>query len=128
MTEIALFDMEPAEPEPAEKLSAQRKRTARQQALIKAGLHPLGRWIRLHPDASRSGSRTGTGPRCGDCVLAERSAFGFYKCTRGRTGEYLTPSFREGPFETRGDATTLRLWWPACEHYSTAIETDKEAR
>lgn len=116
----ALFDMEPVTP--PEKPSADRRRTGRQQNLIRSGLHPLGGT--LHPDSSRSGTRGNEGPRCGTCIYPEKNEREFIKCTRGRTGETGTPSFRRGPKETHAAATDLRLWWPGCSHWTAKTEEE----
>jgi hypothetical protein len=121
MGEPTLFDMEPppaAEPEP--ELSADRRRTLRQAQALERGHHPLsllGRPpVRLHPDAPPAGDRKAPGPRCGDCEFIARKEQ-WLKCTRGRSGEYGTRTFRCGPYETHGAATDLRAWWPGCERW-----------
>jgi hypothetical protein len=121
MTEPSLFDMEPVPlPDPGPKLSDGRRRTIRQAQALANGRHPLGLVhgtpLRLHPDAPPAGDRKAPGPRCGSCVFIERQDQ-WLKCTRGRAGEIFTRSFRRGPYETRGAATDLRAWWPACEKW-----------
>lgn len=123
MAEPTLFDPgAPAEPGP--RLSADARRTIRQQQAMASGLHPLsllrGVTLRLHPGAPPVDDRKAPGPRCGTCALAIGNGFGYVKCTAGRTGEIGTKSFRHGPYETRGDATTLRAWWPGCERWEAA--------
>jgi hypothetical protein len=98
MSDDALFDgYEPAA-EPAEKLSPDRRRTARQRARVAAGIHPLtGRKAR--PDL-------GT---CGDCsrrVLVHWHNRTYPKCAEGDV--------------THGAGTDVRAWWPACERHVLA--------
>lgn len=124
METLPLFDMEPvlaAEPEPPEKLSAQRRRTLRQAALLKAGRHPLsglaGRPIRLHPDAPPAGDRNAPGPRCGDCVFRELMPGGnrsYPKCVRG----WESGPMHDAPLASHSAASDVRRYWPACEHWS----------
>jgi hypothetical protein len=69
-TETALFDL-PADatviPDLAEArhLSADKRRTKHQLALLTARHHPFGR--PLHADAPPADDRTAPGPRCGTC-------------------------------------------------------------
>lgn len=116
-----LFDIEPAAaPEPGRKLSTDARRTVRQAEALAHGRHPLGisfSPVRLHPDAPPADDRKAPGPRCGGCLFIVRNAWGYLKCTRGRSGEIGTPSFRSGPRETHGAATDLRAWWPGCERW-----------
>lgn len=96
--ELRLFDL-PAPPEddvdvdPPEGLSAGRKRTLRNRALIDAGVHP----------ATRRPLRDGA--TCGSCDHLVTTCTGpgriFYKCG-------LVPL-------TAGAGTDVRLSWPACE-------------
>ncbi len=122
--DLALFDMEPAAgTDPQEKLSRDRRRAIRQKQALEHGQHPLGllgAQLRLHPDAPPAGDRKASGPRCGNCVFSVRNAWDFIKCTRGRSGEIGTPSFRRGPFERASGATDLRAWWPGCERWEAA--------
>ena len=118
----ALFDMQGTAPAPDEKISPDRRRTLRQLQVMNGGLHPLsllrgGTTLRLHHGAPPVDDRKAPGPRCGNCAFSEDNGFGYIKCTRGRTGEICTPSFRRGPYETHGDATTIRAWWPGCERW-----------
>jgi hypothetical protein len=118
MAEATLFDM--GTPEPAEKLSEGRRRTLRQKLAMEHGSHPLsllGAFLRLHPDAPPVDDRKAPGPRCGGCAFIMRNERGYLKCTRGRSGEICTPSFRSGPHETHGGGSDLRSYWPACEHW-----------
>jgi hypothetical protein len=127
VTELVLFDMDPEQPrEPEPQLSAGRRRTIRQAQALEHGQHPLGlvhgTYLRLHPQAPPAGDRKSGGPRCGGCLLLERNGWGFLKCTRGRSGEIGTPSFRCGPYESHGAATDVRAWWPGCEHWQARSE------
>lgn len=120
MGEPTLFDMDPAAAGVEPKLSDGRRRTIRQAQAMAHGSHPLallGSHLRLHPDAPPADDRKAPGPRCGGCVFIVANAWDYLKCTRGRAGEIGTPSFRSGPYETRGAATELRAWWPGCERF-----------
>lgn len=123
MAEPALFG-EPTAAEPS--LSCGARRTRRQAQALDQGWHPLsllpGVILRLSPAAPPPGDRKAPGPRCGGCQFAVRNAWGYIKCTRGRTGETGTKSRRAGPFESRGDATTIRAWWPGCERWQARDE------
>lgn len=102
MTDPVLFDdFEPPTLEPAEILSAGRRRTLRQKQHIEAGFHPLTQ-TRTHPEL-------GT---CGGCALRSIE-FGYPKCTLGAD----IPNRKAGPYMTHGAATDCRAWWPACSHY-----------
>lgn len=122
MAEPTLFDMDPVplptrEPEP--KLGTDARRTLRQGQVMARGRHPLallGAPLRLHADAPPVDDRKAPGPRCGDCVFIVRKDQ-WLKCTRGRSGEIGTKTFRSGPYETHGGATDLRAWWPGCERW-----------
>jgi hypothetical protein len=84
------------------------------------GRHPLallGAPIRLHPDAPPVDDRKAPGPRCGGCQFSDKNSWDYLKCIRGRSGDYGTPSFRRGPYETASGATDLRAWWPGCERW-----------
>lgn len=126
----ALFDLEPIPaPEPEPKLGADARRTLRQAAALARGRHPLGLGvapIRLHPDAPPADDRKAPGPRCGDCLfigaITSNGNKYYLKCTRGRSGEIGTPSFKRGPWETHGAATDLRAWWPGCERWEARCD------
>ena len=130
MGEPTLFDgfevpgTPPAAPERKRGTDAQR--TIRQRQALENRLHPLsllhGLTLRLHPDAPPVADKKADGPRCGGCQFAVKNGWGYIKCTRGRTGEIGTKSFRRGPFETHGGATDLRAWWPGCERWEARAD------
>lgn len=126
MSELTLFDMAAADsPKPAERLSDTRRRTLRQAQAMARGSHPLallGSPLRLHLDAPPVDDRKAPGPRCGGCAFIVRNEREYLKCTRGRSGEICTPSFRSGPYETHGPSSDLRAWWPACQRFEERRE------
>jgi hypothetical protein len=111
--EPGLFDATPflhpaAEHQLPDDLSADRRRTLRQQQNIRDGIHPLTRG-RLHPEASTERTRE-DGIRdpftCGTC------------CHRKIMGGY--PKCDIGP-QSRAPTTDVRAWWPACPTYASTI-------
>jgi len=131
LSEPALFDVDPVPlAEPGPKLSGDRRRTLRQAQALANGRHPLalvhGTPLRLHPDAPPADDRKAPGPRCGGCTFIERQD-GWLKCTRGRSGEIYTKTFRRGPYETHGAATDIRAWWPGCEKWEPVNMTGEGA-
>lgn len=116
----ALFDVTPTPPdpvEPAERLSADRRRTARQRELISRGHHPLAfLGAARHPDTVGVAFER-TDPRgrpltCGSCAF-RRLQFGgardYPKCIRSPDDAPDT-----APRATGGAASDVRAWWPAC--------------
>lgn len=110
MEQDALFDMNhTALPEP-EELSADRRRTLRNQALVDAGHHPL-RYLgaQRHPDTkAETYTREDRKDRhltCGTCRFREVHA-GYPNCMVG-----------DGSRATHGAASDVRMWWPACTRY-----------
>lgn len=94
-------------PAAEEPLSADRRRTQQQHALVDAGVHPLTR--------TKTRPELGT---CGDCALRVGTGHHgrtFPKCTLGAQLE--KPPFRAGPYMTHGAATDCRAWWPACDNF-----------
>lgn len=94
MTDLELFHVD--DPRPVEKLSPDRRRTARQKADVDAGIHPL-MGGKTRPDL-------GT---CGGCKHRQL---------------YLTNGNRSWPKcnrygVTHGPGTDCRAWWPACSLY-----------
>jgi len=96
VTSSRLFEVEPVDPEPA--LSANRRRTIRNQASLDKGVHPVS-GLRLLPVES--------GASCGGCdnFLVEQA--------RSRSKTYFKCKLKY----SHGPATDLRKRWPACEAY-----------
>ena len=130
-----LFDVEPLQVEPAEKMSPDRRRTVRQRQLIAAGLHPLqvvagNRDARLHPNAAPeicSPDAPKNRPyTCGSCrfryVLRWHDGT-FPKCVKDVVGtnDMTAPSI------THGAATDVRAWWPACRGYEPGDDISDDA-
>lgn len=118
MTDAALFDLPdgaviPAvAAAPAEKLSADRRRTIRQAATLAKGWHPLG--DRLHSEAAPADDRGAPGRRCATCQF--RTLFGKWpKCTVDGLRSLRM---------THGPATDCRAWWPACARYAPEAVAD----
>jgi hypothetical protein len=112
-----LFDL-PADytpPPPPETLTRGERRQRLIARRITSGEHPLGKGIRLHPDAARE--RDGEGLRCGSCRYRElfsgESGKSYPKC--------LYPT-RIGDHDVRlrfthCESSDIRTWWPACVDY-----------
>jgi hypothetical protein len=112
MTEVDLFG-EPVEPERLDRTSGSgrsdgRKRTERQEALVRAGQHPLMTGP-LHeladPTAMRDDGKN-LPYRCGSCIhriTVRGNAKDYPKC------DLTTMSHSE--------ASDVRAWWPACVRY-----------
>lgn len=135
--ELALFEETGrVVPSPLEPKLTPGERLRRQQAgRIAVGLHPLsyaGAIIHLHPDAGRplaKGEGDPDAPTCGSCafrVLRGGAARDFPKCLYGRVEREIPPERRRkhGPTKvilepraTRGQASDVRAWWPACTTY-----------
>ena len=126
MTDDQLFAAEPLKP--PEKMSPDRRRTARQRALIAAGLHPLmvyagyvHKSVRLHPEAP--GDCAPDAPRgrpftCGSCrfrVVVGWNSRSYPKCVVDLTDDGQT--LDTSPRASHGAATDVRAWWPACRDY-----------
>lgn len=107
----------PAPPPIVDTRSAGVRLTDRQRALVAAGVHPLTR-ERTRPDL-------GT---CGDCalrVLVLGHTRTYPKCVRGLPdGRPLT----DAPYASRGAATDVRAWWPACPSHELAHTGTDAAR
>jgi hypothetical protein len=118
-----LFDVDPTQvqpAEPAEKLSADRRRTLRQADALARGRHPLelalGFPLGLHAQAAPADDRTAPGLRCRTCRFREVLTHNdgrFPKCLYAATE-------KQQPRVTRGAATDVRAWWPACRDYQEA--------
>lgn len=110
-----LFDVpEPAKADPTAGMSYGRRLTWKQCRALEAGSHPLSLaptigYLSLHPGAAPWDDRTADGHRCGTCTFRSRTERGFKKC-----------GFRNGTRATRGAATDLKSWWPACPDYRRA--------
>ncbi len=127
--DLALFDTAPfllALPEPGPVLSADRRRTIRQAALIHGGYHPLSPVVgylrlKLHPQAASGDDRSAPGRRCGNCwyrdLLYTNGNRKWPKCTFGRLNATDT-SPEAWPRVSRGAATDCRAWWPGCTDHS----------
>lgn len=88
------FDLPITERHPEPKLSVDRRRTLRNEALSARGLHPV----------SRRGLRSeGT---CGECNHVTRHGR-YIKCDLNATG---------------GPATDIRLKWPACVSFAPLVK------
>lgn len=81
---------------PEKPLSAQRRRTIRNRAFIKNGIHPVTRL-----PLARNGET------CGTCALSGWVRMGgrYFKCSLNKTS---------------GPATDLRVFWPACEKWKSS--------
>lgn len=111
----ALFDATPYEvaPEPdTGELSADRRRTLRQQTNVNNGIHPLTNGP-LHEQASsdRTPASPGTDPfTCGTCIHRRVTSYHDRKY----------PKCDLGPVSS-GAGTDVRAWWPACNRYETNL-------
>lgn len=89
-----------------------RRLTKRQAFLIRLGWHPLARALkrnlRLHPDAVADPAVRKGGPRCGTCVFRQ---------LRGGSSRDYPKCYLDPLKVTRGPATDVRGWWPACTEY-----------
>jgi hypothetical protein len=113
------------EPEPVEKLSADRRRTLQQRNRLAAGIHPLqpvaGHVLKLHPDAPRTDDPEAPGPRCGTCWYRQVLPYhnrSYPKCLfpDARSPEEVE---RLGyPRAAHSSASDVRAWWGACGDYS----------
>lgn len=121
MSDDTLFPVEAASQptaEPAEKLSADRRRTVRQVDALANGRHPLElalRWpLRLHIEAAPADDPDAGGRRCGNCRFRRRVLHNdgrFPKCLFG------APADGDAPRVTRGNGTDVRAWWPGCRDH-----------
>jgi hypothetical protein len=116
MSETTLFpDFEPVavipEPEPVEKLSADRRRTLRQREAVGRGVHPLTRQKVSDDPAAR----------CGNCrfraVMPYRNR-SYAKCA------WVPPDWSAETYERLGPprishsaASDVRAWWPGCRDH-----------
>lgn len=89
-----LFDVPDLPPDPTEEMSAGRRLTARNQAMLEVGRHPAT----LTPLRAEGG-------RCGDCEHCHRYGWHdrkYVKCGKHRLGE------------SHSEASDIRVGWPAC--------------
>lgn len=134
---VSLFDMDPI-PVPVKEpgLSAGRRRTQRQAALVDRGYHPLlaalfGEQIstRVHvnappdcaPDAPKARPFT-----CGSCRFRQVIGWNsrtYPKCvfdlwdTTQDAAVTESRTLDSSPRASHGGATDVRAWWPACRDY-----------
>lgn len=130
--------------DPPPKLSADRRRTQRQQQFIDAGHHPLlaamgFKSSRLHPLADETASRTdrkGLPYTCGSCrfrVLVEYHNKSWPKCmaehwnTVQDAAEVETRTLDQSARISHGGATDVRAWWPACRDYEAGGQVGPDA-
>jgi len=97
---------------PALRTTFTRKLTKRQAFLIRLGWHPLARALkrnlRLHRDAVADPAVRRGGPRCGSCAFRQ---------LRGGAQRDYPKCWLDPLAVTRGQATDVRAWWPACTEY-----------
>lgn len=101
-------------PPPPEDLTRGGRRKRLVARRIVAGVHPLGRPVMLHPDASRDPDNRSDGPRCGGCMfrkLLEHHNRVYPKCWWPGVEQYPHPR------DTHCDSSDIRAWWPACQQF-----------
>lgn len=116
----ALFDIPQDWPapvvDPLKGLNRRPRLTVRQQLWLDAGTHPITH-VPLHADAAPAGDRKAPGARCGACAHLVYNQFDYLKCNS-----------RGGHLMTRGSATDVRRWYPACRLFEpTELTTSKES-
>lgn len=124
---LALFGepprVEPLPPVDGVALSTDRARTRRQAELLADGWHPVAGRL-LHPAAASAHDRQAPGLRCRSCrfrLTANHGTAGSYaKCYW--PGEETVDRLDNLPRFSRGPATDIRAWWPACADYEAADE------
>lgn len=105
-------------PPPKEELTRGERRQRLVATRIAAGVHPLGRPVLLHPDASRDPEDRG-GPRCGGCEfrqLVEYHNRKWPKC--------WYPGAFPHPRDTHCESSDIRAWWPACKEFRPEGQSD----
>jgi hypothetical protein len=130
VAELALFEVPddayivPPPPEPPEELTRGERRKRLVATRITSGVHPLGRPVLLHPQASRTITEAGhetTLPTCGTChyrVLLRHHDRTYPKCWYPDLDAYPHPR------DTGCESSDIRAWWPACIQYER--ETKQE--
>ena len=128
----------PPAPEPAAPVSAGRRLTLRQAAMIAVGTHPLTRGP-IHSLASRH--RDADAPKddpftCGSCYFRNSARYhnqSYSKCwlpgpDTGEVRDYGGVRVTVGyPRVTHGAASDVRAWWPACPDYSPGDSLSPDA-
>jgi hypothetical protein len=117
MTEPTLFEI-PASAylitPPHDPLTRGQRRKRLVAERIATGVHPLGRPVLLHPDASRDPENRDDGPRCGGCafrVLLTHHDRSYPKCWYPDLDAYPHPR------DTHCESSDIRAWWPACREF-----------
>jgi hypothetical protein len=106
-------------PPPKEELTRGERRKRLVASRISFGVHPLGRPVLLHPDASRDPDDHETGPRCGGCeyrVIVEHNTRSYPKCWYPGRGGGVAVEYPH-PRDTGCESSDIRKWWPACAQY-----------
>jgi len=106
-------------PEPAERLSPDRRRTQRYLRLIQVGRHPFGG--PLHPQAASADDRRAPGRRCGNCwyrELLDYHARRWPKCLLGVENPTDTNPYGYAGRVAHSAASDCRSWWPACRDHT----------
>jgi hypothetical protein len=107
-------------PPPPENLTRGERRQRLVAGRILAGDHPLGKGIRVHPDADRT--RSGQGLTCGSCRFRRIVGGGnrsYPKCLLPITYSDGSQRF---PRNTGCESSDVRKWWPACRDYQPTEE------
>jgi len=123
MSDIPLFEV-PEDawviPPPKEELTRGERRKRLVDTRIATGIHPLGRPVMLHPEASRDPENRATGPRCGDCVFRQLVHYhdrAWPKCWYPDIESYPHPR------DTNCESSDIRAWWPACRDFRPEEES-----
>lgn len=122
MSEDTLFDVPDDAyviPPPKEELTRGERRARLVAARIATGIHPLGRPVLLHPEASRDPDDRDTGPRCGGCVFRQLVEFHNRKWPKCW---YPDVDAFPHPRDTHCESSDIRKWWPACRDYRAEEE------
>jgi hypothetical protein len=109
-------------PPPKEELTRGERRKRLVDTRIANGVHPLGRPVLLHPDASRDPENRTDGPRCGGCVFRQQVRYHdrtWPKCWYPDVDEFPHPR------DTHCESSDIRKWWPACRDYQPKEDADE---